>query len=415
MFSKKEKRALEKIVNIVDIESRLNSLLDEVTSNLRHPQEIFDEYVRNKKDEIETERRKLEEEKKLLVKEKRYLEKEKELSKKAIKKICEEKSSGFPWLAGAFADFFYLLEIKRAEYFKKKTHPAVKAAEELREVAQKKREVSIKLRKAQGIIKFYRKLVPSLEEWEDEKDEELIKAVLSRDIEEPFFTLKAYWSTHQDPARRYLTKEEWNRLSRVEKWQLALDRYWNAHSRFEAGIMYERYIGYLYETKGWHVYYSGAREGKADLGRDLVTKNGNATKIIQCKRWTSKRFKIINENHIFQLFGTTYQYKIEHPEENIIGAFYTTAPVSDVAKNFAQDLSKVLKIEIYEKFPFKKYPVIKCNCSRRTNEKIYHLPFDQQYDTTLIEEERNECYVETIEEAEKLGYRRAFRWQGERE
>lgn len=56
--------------------------------------------------------------------------------------------------------------------------------------------------------------------------------------------------------------------------------------------------------------------------------------------------------------------------------------------------------------------MLKCNVSRRTGEKIYHLPFDQQYDRTLIEEERNECYVETVAEAEKLGYRRAFRWRG---
>jgi len=29
-----------------------------------------------------------------------------------------------------------------------------------------------------------------------------------------------------------------------------------------------------------------------------------------------------------------------------------------------------------------------------------------------IEEERNECYVKTVSEAEKLGYCRAFKWRG---
>jgi len=28
------------------------------------------------------------------------------------------------------------------------------------------------------------------------------------------------------------------------------------------------------------------------------------------------------------------------------------------------------------------------------------------------EEERNECYVDTVKEAEQLGFRRAFRWRG---
>jgi hypothetical protein len=50
--------------------------------------------------------------------------------------------------------------------------------------------------------------------------------------------------------------------------------------------------------------------------------------------------------------------------------------------------------------------------SRKDGIKIYHLPFDQQYDRTIIEEERNERYVETVKEAEALGFRRAFRWKG---
>ena len=62
--------------------------------------------------------------------------------------------------------------------------------------------------------------------------------------------------------------------------------------------------------------------------------------------------------------------------------------------------------------PLGKYPMIKCNISSNGN-KIYHLPFDQQYDKTLI---RNvgECYVSTVKEAEEKGFRRAFRWKGER-
>lgn len=332
--------------------------------------------------------------------------------KNALEVIAKEKSKGFPWLSEAYADFFYLLNMKIADYFETKSHPAPKAAEKIREIARARREIEMKLRQAQYIIKYFLSLVPSLEEWIGEEDDELIKAVLSREVDEPFFTLKAYWFTGQDPARRYLSKEEWEKLPRLEKLQLALERYWNPKNRFEAGIMYERYIGYLYETNGWDVYYSGIQEGKADLGRDLIAKKGDTTKIIQCKRWSSPRFKIINEKHIFQLFGTAFQYKLEHPEENVIAAFYTTTEVSDLAKKFAEELSRIIPIEIYANFPLQKYPLVKCNVSRRTGEKIYHLPFDQQYDRTLIEEERNECYVETVAEAERLGYRRAFRWRG---
>ena len=68
--------------------------------------------------------------------------------------------------------------------------------------------------------------------------------------------------------------------------------------------------------------------------------------------------------------------------------------------------------QVRENFPFQQYPSIKCNVSRRNGEKIYHLPMDQQYDRTIIEQERNECYVETVAEAENLGFRRAWRWRG---
>lgn len=43
------------------------------------------------------------------------------------------------------------------------------------------------------------------------------------------------------------------------------------------------------------------------------------------------------------------------------------------------------------------------------NERIYHLPFDQQYDRTKIIPALGECYVRTVSEAESLGFRRAFR------
>lgn len=98
------------------------------------------------------------------------------------------------------------------------------------------------------------------------------------------------------------------------------------------------------------------------------------------------------------------------PNEKVSTILYTTTKLSDRAKEFA----KYLSVGIAEGFQLQKYPSIKCNISRRNNEKIYHLPFDQQYDRTLIEDERSECYVETVEEAEILGYRRAWRWKGQK-
>ena len=57
------------------------------------------------------------------------------------------------------------------------------------------------------------------------------------------------------------------------------------------------------------------------------------------------------------------------------------------------------------------FPRIKCNINS-SNEKIYHLPMDQQYDNVVIKN-AGEQYAFTVLEAEKAGFRRAYRWNGQ--
>ena len=86
----------------------------------------------------------------------------------------------------------------------------------------------------------------------------------------------------------------------------------------------------------------------------------------------------------FNIFGTVFEYKQQHPNMNVTAAFYTTTAISDVAKEFA----KTLGMEIFDNYKFdKSYPCIKCNIGR-DGSKIYHLPFDQQYDKVNIEPEK---------------------------
>ena len=56
--------------------------------------------------------------------------------------------------------------------------------------------------------------------------------------------------------------------------------------------------------------------------------------------------------------------------------------------------------------------MIKCNINKVTREKIYHLPIDQQYDKILIGDEEGEFYFLTTKEAEKEGFRRAWKYRG---
>jgi len=329
-----------------------------------------------------------------------------------IKRLAEEKSSGFPWLADAYADYFNLMHEEEAKRLYFKSHPAVKSAERVQQIGRERRTVEKKLRIAQGIIKYYQNLFPFIEDWLDERQDELLKMVLNKNVGEPIEKVQAYWEKGIDPTKLYISKEEYQKLSTTKRNQLALDRYWSrSKNRIEAGRAYERYIGYVYEKNGWNVYYQGILEGREDLGRDLVCNKEKETLVIQCKRWSLIKKKVIRENHINQLFGTAVKYRIDHPKEDVIPVLYTTTEVSDMGKKFA----KALGVKIYEKFPFEEYESIKCNVSHKNKEKIYHLPFDQQYDKTFIEEERLEKFVKTVAEAEKLGFRRAYRWRGNKE
>jgi hypothetical protein len=59
-----------------------------------------------------------------------------------------------------------------------------------------------------------------------------------------------------------------------------------------------------------------------------------------------------------------------------------------------------------------RYPMVKCNVNPGTGDRIYHLPFDQQYDRVIVGDQDGEFYASTVAEAEAAGFRRAFRWRG---
>jgi len=330
--------------------------------------------------------------------------------RKAIEIIAKEKTQGFPWLSQAYADYFYLQDIKLADYLETKPHPALETSSEIRsEIAAKRRIAERLYRVLKYKLEYYERLFPWLVDFGEEGIDDLIRQTIEKmqkggkEIEEP-----------DDAAKKYLTEVEYGKLPVAEKYQLALDRYWKKKkTKWEIGRDYERYIGYTYESKDWAVHYHGIVEGFADLGRDLICVKKDYAEIVQCKCWAKEyetgKPKEIHEKHVFQLFGTITAFIIDNPDKKVSGKFVTSTFLSDRAWQFA----KALGIKVLEDYPLEHYPCIKCNVSRRDGTKIYHLPFDQQYDSTIIEEERNECYVETVEQAEDLGFRRAFRWRGQ--
>lgn len=339
------------------------------------------------------------------------IEKQRQKDRQSVENVLREKATGFPWLASAITDYLSLRDEKVPEILEGKKHPAIKSAEQVRQAKTERRTMEKLFRLAKYRVEYYESLFPWLQEYVAEDIDDLISQHLHEEDEDQ----------GDDPVKRWVPIGQYEKLSQTDRNQLALNRWNQKHkSSWEIGLDYERFIGYCYEQDGFAVQYHGARYGIRDLGRDLICKRDEKVEIVQCKYWA--KHKQIHEAFINQLFGTYVKYLIENnqdPKESfslpslmnskyMVAVMITSTVLSETAKQFAE----ALRIKVIENKPLESYPQIKCNISKRTGERIYHLPFDQQYDKTIIEEEKNECYVYTVAEAEKLGYRRAFRWHG---
>jgi len=332
----------------------------------------------------------------------------------SLEKIISEKSKGFPWLAEAIAEFYKYQDFEIATYLEVKKHPAYKKADAVREISRENKLLRKQIKIAQNFVNYYETLFPWINEYVGEDLDDLLSNINKSEKEDTEDDL--------DPVLKFIPKGEYEKLSISERNQKALERYLSSRKKsFEIGRDYERYIGYLYESQGFKVEYVGIEKGLEDLGRDLICIKNGDVEIVQCKCWASH--KIIHEKHINQLYGTVVKYYIEH--KNIIAkkkslalfpeligsgqikaSFVTTTKLSETAKSFAEALG----INIVQEKSLERYPVIKCNISS-DGQKIYHLPFDQQYDKTLIKN-FGEFYAMTVREAEDKGFRRAFKWKG---
>lgn len=308
-----------------------------------------------------------------------------------IDKIIAKKCELYPHLAAVMADLLTVHYDRSAQFLKEKSHPAHTEAFRIKELKKETKKIIEEKKLLEYQIAYIRKVIPNID---DIFDSGFIDDGL------PF---EPDTDENTDRVRFYLEPEEYQKLSSIERNQLALDRYIAGRkSKWQIGRDYEMYIGYLYEKQGCTVEYMGIIKGLEDLGRDLIVKKNGKTSIIQCKKWSKE--KTIHEKHIFQLFGTVVLYNIEHPQANAKGIFISTTALSETALQVAKELDIKVVLKDHGEFPR-----IKCNINRSTGEWIYHLPFDQQYDTAKIDKKQGEFYALTVAEAENAGFRRAFR------
>jgi len=228
-------------------------------------------------------------------------------------------------------------------------------------------------------------------------------------------------SNHIVDAETILVGNQQN-ISAAEKAQKALDEFKvRKLSKLEVGRLYERYIGYLYEEEDWTVTFKGIVDGFDDLGRDLICVRGDEHLIVQAKCWS--KHKIIHERHVYQLHASTLHYRMSLRKtlreaygqriakemmkpinKNLKSVICTTTELSDTADEVVEYLGKAME---HRREPLvKNYPMIKCNVSKKNGSRLYHLPFDPAYDTIIIGNNEGEEYVETVAEAETLGFKR---------
>lgn len=362
-----------------DIENRLKALRLENESLQAEQKRLSQNINRLETKEIQIQKR-----------EDRLLE-EAERQKRFVNDMIESSFNPV-WIADLYADYECASDESRVNYLRTKRPAAPMKADEIeKDYKQSKREWVRRAKAAEYQLQLYEAQFPDLEDF---------KEISIDDIPDESISFN-----ETDPALSWLSNEEYVSLPRVTKFQLALDRYQSRpKSKWEIGIDFERYIGYQYYKNGYRVEQHGAIHGLDDLGRDLVVHNGNNTVIIQCKRWKTE--KTIHEKHIFQLYGSVVSYQLENPKKKVSGLFICTCSISETAKRFADYLG----VQYEENAAVGDYPLIKCNINRTTKERIYHLPFDQQYDRVVISPNSEECYAWTVQEAEDRGFRRAFRW-----
>ena len=302
-----------------------------------------------------------------------YLYKKCQQKDREIQLLIKEKSIKYPWLAKVFSDYTELMLEQRLSQTEKYT--STKTINILNEFKNKNTNLIKKCKELEYQLNFYNHLLPWIKEL----------GISPIEIYEKL---------------NHLNELEREKYKQITKEALSDNEIYNINKEnWELGLEFERFIGYLYELKGYTVEYTGAIYKLGDMGRDLIAKNTNETLIIQCKRWSNERN--IHEKHIFQLYGTKKLYELEHEFENVKAVFIATNTLTETARN----ISKSLDIEVQEHIRIINYPKIKCKITEN-GEKLYFTPTNNYYDRLQMILSNGDIYVSTIKEAEKLGFKK---------
>ena len=144
-------------------------------------------------------------------------------------------SNPFRHVAEMYADWETIVYEKAAHFQRTKPHPAIKRAEEIKELREKTRTHIREFKEMKFKYLFLLDAFPELKQYVDDA-EALAHLADYKDFED--------FKNERDEVFDWVSPEEYRNMSEVKRNQLALDRYKNRpKNRWEIGIEYELFIG----------------------------------------------------------------------------------------------------------------------------------------------------------------------------
>ena len=307
------------------------------------------------------------------------------------KNAIDSTLQSYPFLSSLLASHYQEEAEIDARLLVSKRLQAVTASYKLREYGNRLKTLSYRAKLAENQLLFFESLFPWLEDFKDLPPLSAYDIANNTHSEDPAYS----------PYKKWLSPEEYKSLPPVERNQLALDRYKERQKNsWETYIEYERFVAYKYKMHGFKVTHSSAIKKQNNIGRYIIAEKDKKTYIIQCKN-RDKEYTI-HENLLFQLHNTSVLYKLNHTSQEVQPLFVTTTDLSPTATQVADHLD----ISVVRNFIVDDYPLVKCSIDL-TGKRVYHLPFDQKYDSITISPDKGEGFAYTVAEAQEKGFQHA--------
>ena len=143
-------------------------------------------------------------------------------NEKLLRDLINSKVKDFPIVADVIAELKSSIDKNRSYYLEFKKRPAPKAAEMIMEVRLEKKELVKQKLALEWEMKYIRRLLPWIDEIEDNPMEPINQ---SSDYYNKNYNMEDSNKDDIDNAGYWLTPKEYQSLTNIQKYQLALDRY----------------------------------------------------------------------------------------------------------------------------------------------------------------------------------------------